>query len=140
MAEASIAVDPIHEAQPVKMMKALQNSTGALNVYATRILRNERAQIQSKDSDLQPVPDEGGREQMRSLILQMKAIRAFLRKKSFAALINTIAHVSSEDFIEAMNIVGPKEDMPSTMSRPDMQLYFSEVSGDIHGPFHFAPD
>ena len=39
-----------------------------------------------------------------------------------------------------MNIGGPKEDMPSTMSRPDMQLYFSEVSGDIHGPLHFAPD
>ena len=42
--------------------------------------------------------------------------------------------------MEAMNIAGPKEAIASAMSRPDTQLYFSEVSGDIHGPLHFAPD
>ena len=39
-----------------------------------------------------------------------------------------------------MSNAGPKEDMASSMSRPDMQLCFSEVLGDIHGPLHLAHD
>ena len=59
-AEASIAVDPIHDVKPVKMMQALQGTLEALNTHAATILRNEKkAQIATKDGVLQPVPDEG---------------------------------------------------------------------------------
>ena len=41
-AEASIAVDPIHEVQPVKMMQALQGNIEALQNHAATIIRNEK--------------------------------------------------------------------------------------------------
>ena len=78
-AEVSIAVDPIHDIKPVKMMQALQGNIHALNKHAATILRNEkRVQIQTKDGALQPVPDAGGRECMNALILDLQATaRAF---------------------------------------------------------------
>ena len=61
------------------MMQALQGTIEALNMHAATILRNEkRAQIETRDGVLQPVPDEGGRECMQSLILDVqKTARAF---------------------------------------------------------------
>ena len=62
-AEVSIALDPVHDLQPVKMMQALQGNIDALQSYAAKVLRNEKqARIQDKDGVLQPVVDEGGRE------------------------------------------------------------------------------
>ena len=70
-AEASIAVDRIHDVLPVKMMQSLQGNSLALESHAATIIRNEKtAKIEDRDGVLQPVPDEGGREQMRSVILK----------------------------------------------------------------------
>ena len=73
-AEASIAVDPIHDLKPVKMMQALQGNIAALQSHAAKIVRNERmARIQDSDGVLQPVVDAGGRENMRALILDVQS-------------------------------------------------------------------
>ena len=74
VAEASIAVDPIHDVKPVKLMQALQANICALQSHAATIVRNEKqARIASKDGVLQPVADEGGRQILQSLILDMQS-------------------------------------------------------------------
>ena len=100
----------------------------------------------------------------------LKGTRAAVGRRGFGADLKALANATSADFLEAMNIAGPKESVYSAMSRPGMRrcfnmwlrqgltqghdsipqhtrsrpryltLYFSEVSGDIHGPLHFAPD
>ena len=42
--------------------------------------------------------------------------------------LHTLATLSSEEFIDAMRI------------SCDLQLYFSEITGEIHGPMPFAPN
>ena len=42
--------------------------------------------------------------------------------------LHTLATLCSEDFIDAMRISGC------------LQLYFSEVTGENHGPLHLAPN
>ena len=51
----------------------------ALQSHAAKIIRNEKqAKIQDKDGVLQPVVDEGGRQCLRSLILDLQsAARGF---------------------------------------------------------------
>ena len=51
--ELSIAVDPVHDVKPVKMMQALRANIEALQSHAASILRNERtARVQSKDGSV----------------------------------------------------------------------------------------
>ena len=79
VAEDTIAVDPCHELKPVKMMQALQGNSGALHRHAATILRNERqVRVENSDGILEPVIDEGGRENMKSFILDVQStVRAF---------------------------------------------------------------
>ena len=57
-AEFSIAVDPVHDVKPVKMMQALRGNIEALHSHAAAILRNEKkARVQDRDGVLQRVPD-----------------------------------------------------------------------------------
>ena len=74
VAEASIAVDPTHDFKPVKMMQALQGNIEALQKHAANIIRNEQtAKIEDRDGVLQPVLDEGGRQCMQALVLDVQA-------------------------------------------------------------------
>ena len=85
-------MDPIHEVKPVKMMQALQGNIEALRQHAATIIRNEKtAQIQTRDGDLQPVPDEGGREVMQSLILDVQATARSFGENAQATLERAIA-------------------------------------------------
>jgi len=72
-------VDPIHDVKPVKMMQALQGNIDALQMHAATIIRNEKtAKIEDRHGVLQPVPDEGGRQCMQSLILDVQStVRSF---------------------------------------------------------------
>ena len=49
-------------------------------------------------------------------------------RRAFDAHLHTPATLSSEEFIDAMRI------------SEDLQLYFSEITGEIHGPMSFAPN
>jgi hypothetical protein len=74
VAELSIAVDPVHDVKPVKMMQALRGNIEALHSHAATILRNEKkARVQDRDGVLQHVPDEGGRHNMQALILDLQS-------------------------------------------------------------------
>ena len=90
--ELSIAVDPVHDVKPVKMMQALRANIQALQNHAATILRNERtARVQSKDGSLQPVADEGGREHMQALILDLQTTARTFDDKAKASIERAVA-------------------------------------------------
>ena len=61
IAENTVAVDPIHDVAPVRLMQALQGSINALQSQAARIIKNEKTPtVVDNDGVLQPVVDEGG--------------------------------------------------------------------------------
>ena len=73
-AEASIAVDSLHDLKPVNAMQALKAQMQALESNAAKIIRNEKlARVKDKNGVLQPVVDEGGRQHMQSLVLDVQA-------------------------------------------------------------------
>ena len=56
------------------MMPALQSNIDALRNHAATIIRNEKtAKIEDRDGALQPVRDEGGRQCMQALILDVQS-------------------------------------------------------------------
>ena len=65
IAENTVAVDPVHDVTPVRLMQALQGSINALQSQAARIIKNEKTPtVVDNDGVLQPVVDEGGRHDM----------------------------------------------------------------------------
>ena len=90
--EASIAVDPVQDVKPVQMMRALQANIASVQKQAAAISRNEReAKIQNNDGALQPVVDEGGRESLKPLILDLQATARGLDHDAAAAVERAIA-------------------------------------------------
>ena len=75
VAISSIAVDPVHHLQPVQMMQALQGQIELMHEQAAAIAKNERqGKVADADGVLQPVADEGGRYQMRNIVLDMQQV------------------------------------------------------------------
>ena len=75
VAISSIAVDPVHHLQPVQMMQALQGQIELMHEQAAAIAKNElQGKVADADGVLQPVADEGGRYQMRNIVLDMQNI------------------------------------------------------------------
>ena len=50
----------------------------------------------------------------------LKGTRAAIGRKGFDADLKVLAEASTADFMEAMNIAGPREGISSAMSRPEM--------------------
>ena len=87
VAESTVAVDPVHDVQPVRMMQALQAKIAALSTHAKNIATNEKkAQIVDNDGVAQPVVDEGGRHCMKSLVLDVQQVARSLKDSDLAAL------------------------------------------------------
>jgi len=87
VAESTVAVDPVHDVQPVRMMQALQAKIGALSTHAKNIAQNEKkALIVDNDGVSQPVVDEGGRHSMTSLVLDVQQVARSLKDSDLAAL------------------------------------------------------
>ena len=82
IAECTVAVDPMSDCAPVKLMQALQGTLHALQSQAASIIKNEKTPtIEDSDGVLQPVADEGGRHEMKSLVLDVQTVaRAFDEK------------------------------------------------------------
>ena len=75
VAVSSIAVDPVHHLQPVQMMQALQGQIELMHEQAAAIAKNElKGKVADADGVLQPVADEGGRYQMRNIVLDVQQI------------------------------------------------------------------
>ena len=82
VAVSSIAVDPVHHLQPVQMMQALQGQIELMHEQAAKIAKNElQGKVADADGVLQPVADEGGRYQMRNIVLDMQHIAKDLGKE-----------------------------------------------------------
>ena len=87
VAESTVAVDPLHDVQPVRKMQALQAKIQALSTHAKDIAKNEnKAQIVDNDGVLQPVVDEGGRHCMKSLVLDVQQVARSLKESDLVAL------------------------------------------------------
>ena len=87
VAESTIALDPVHDVAPVRMMQALQGTIEAVSAHAMQIQKNEtNAQIADHNGVLQPVVDEGGRHRMKSLVLDVQQVVSSFDEKSRAAL------------------------------------------------------
>jgi hypothetical protein len=87
VAESTIALDPLHDAAPVRMMQALQGTIEAVSAHAATIAKNERsAKIVDNDGVCQPVVDEGGRHAIKSLVLDVQQVVRSFDEKSRAAL------------------------------------------------------
>ena len=90
--EASIAVDPVHDVHPVQMMRALQANIASVQSQAAQIIRNEKeVKVQDCDGALQPVVDEGGRDKLKPLILDLQATARGLDQGAEAAVERVIA-------------------------------------------------
>ena len=69
VAEYTIALDPVHDVAPVRMLQALKGTIEAVTAHAAQIAKNEKtAQVADNDGALQPVVDEGGRHSIKSLV------------------------------------------------------------------------
>ena len=70
-----MALDPVSDVAPVRMMQALQGSIETLQAQAARIVNNEQTPtIADSDGALQPVTDEGGRHCLESVVLDLRTI------------------------------------------------------------------
>ena len=75
IAEATIALDPVHDVAPVKMMQALQGSIRALEHQAELTVQREvKATVADNKGILQPVVDEGGRHCIKHLVLDLQTV------------------------------------------------------------------
>ena len=74
-AETVIAVDPVHDANPVRKLQALKGTIETLENQAKEVLRNEsRATVADSSGILHPVTDEGGRDVVQSLVLDVQHV------------------------------------------------------------------
>jgi hypothetical protein len=82
VAVSTIALDPVHDIAPVKMMQALSANITAMEQHAAEIVKNEKkAMVERSDGTLQPVVDEGGRHSLKSMVLDVQSIvRSFDHK------------------------------------------------------------
>ena len=80
-----MALDPLHDVEPVRMMQALQGSIHALEAHAAEIVKNAARPTTADDKDvLQPVSDEGGREVLKSFVLDLQNVARNLDEKARA--------------------------------------------------------
>ena len=87
ISENTVAVDPVHDVTPVRLMQALQGSINALQSQAARIIKNEKTPtVFDNDGILQPVVDEGDRHEMKSLVLDVQTVARSLDEKTQAEL------------------------------------------------------
>ena len=92
VATACIAVDPVHDLAPVKMMQALQGQVQVLHDQAEKIAKTENtARVCDKDGVFQPVSDEGGRHEYKNIVLDMQSILKNIDRQSEVKLQNAAA-------------------------------------------------
>ena len=87
IAESTIALDPLHDVAPVRMMQALQGTIDAVTKHAAEIARNERTEkVADKNGVLQPVADEGGRHVFKSMVLDVQQVARSLEESGSTEL------------------------------------------------------
>ena len=92
VATACIAVDPVHDLAPVKMMQALQGQIEVLHNQAETIAQREKtARIRDADGVLQAVSDEGGRHKYKNIVLDMQSTLKNIDRQSEVKLQNAAA-------------------------------------------------
>ncbi len=103
VAEATVALDPLHDVAPVRMMQALQGHIHALEAHAAQIVKNEvKPTVADNSGVLQPVVDEGGRHALTSMVLDMQTVARSLDEKARADLEKAAAGA------ETSRVVGPE--------------------------------
>ena len=109
-AEASIAVDSMHDIKPVRAMQALKAQMEAIQTHAEKIIRNEKmARVKGHDGVLQPVADEGGRQHMQSLILDVQATSRSFDRNALAEVESFIAQGDRRRTVCPMALAIPTE-------------------------------
>ena len=82
----------------------------ALQTHAGKVIRNEKkAMVKGKDGALQPVTDEGGREHMQSLILDVQATSRSFDQNALAEVERFIAQGDRRQTVCPMALAIPTE-------------------------------
>ena len=103
VAETTVAVDPVHDVGPVRMLQALQGTLQALQEQAARIAQNETTPtVADGNGDLQPVPDEGGRHTMRTMVLDVQTAARSLDERALVVL------ETAQAGADTCRVVGPQ--------------------------------
>ena len=116
--EDAIAVDPAQDVGPVKKLRALQVRIEQLQEHARTVAANERAaMVEGADGALQPVVDEGGRDVVRTMVLDLQ---------------NTAGSIGEAERIQAEQAVA-ESDVRLTVS-PEALAIPTEGPLDSFGP------
>ena len=115
IAEACIAVDPVHHLKPVKLIQALQANLATVQQHAERVAKNEGTPtIADQQGNLQAVRDEGGRQVLKTLVLDAQAVAKSFGEKERVELENATTQAGDVQF-------GP----PPQMSRKSAEETFA---------------
>ena len=91
-------------------MQALKAHMGAVQTHAGKISRNEKmARVKGKDGALQAVADEGGRQHMQSLILDVQATSRSFDRNALAEVESFIAQGDRRKTVCPMALAIPTE-------------------------------
>ena len=126
-AEATIAVDSTHEIKPVMAMQALKAQMQALESNAAKIIRNEKlARIKDKDGVFQPVADEGGRQHMQTLILDVQATSRSFDHDALAQVESFIAQGDRRTTVCPTALAIPTEEPMSSFDPRTLPACYTE--------------
>ena len=110
VAETTAALDPLHDVAPVRMMQALQGSIHALEAHAAQIVKNEaRPTIADDKGVLQPVSDEGGREVLKSFVLDLQNVARNLDEKARAEVEKAAAGAENSRAVSLESLAVPTQ-------------------------------
>ena len=91
-------------------MQVLKAQLEALQTHAEKIIRNEKmARVKGHDGVLQPVADEGGRQHMQSLILDVQATSRSFDRNALAEVESFIAQGDRRKTVCPMALAIPTE-------------------------------
>lgn len=110
VAETTIAVDPLHDVAPVRMMQAVQGTLGALQEQAARIAKNEKTPMVADSSGaLQPVADEGGRHVLNTMVLDVQTAARSFDERSQVVLERAQAGADACNMVDPQSLPVPTQ-------------------------------
>ena len=114
MAETTVAVDPIHDVGPVRMMQALQGTLGAWQEKAARSVKNEKTPMVADSSGaLQSVADEGGRHVLKTMVLDVQTAARSFDERSQVVLERAQAGADACKMVSPQCLAVPTQEHPS---------------------------
>ena len=105
--ERTVALDPVHDVAPVKMMQALQGIIPTLQTHAAQLAKNEKIiPIDDNNGVFESVVVEGGRHIVNSLVFDIQSVVRSFNENTQAQLENAQAGSILITLLETPNNIG----------------------------------